>query len=69
MFGIFRRREIIAGGGQPRNVEEEALQWLALAYRNTDTDARKYTRWNMAVAYATGKAKGLSEPNPARPQE
>lgn len=54
--------------GQPRDVEEEALQWLALAYRDTNTDDAKYTRWNMAAAYAAGKAVGLSQPNPARPK-
>lgn len=65
MFGLFKRKPISVG--QPRNVEEEALQWLAQAYRNTDTDARKYTRWCMAVAYAAGKAKGLASPVPNRP--
>lgn len=53
--------------GQPRDVQEEALLWLARAYRGSLSDRRKYTRWNMAVAYAAGKSKGLSEPNPARP--
>lgn len=65
MFGLFKRKE--QDGGQPRNIEEEALRWLRNAYRNTDTDRKKYTRWNMVAAYAAGRRIGESVPNPARP--